>query len=168
MELYLINNGIRSPKKLDKTSGLIKIIDGTVNKLTDETSRLIGHTGNCEEVKVYYGASEKEAKQEYKRIVSSTIRKNGLLLALNSAIAIVSYLPPLTFIPFASLPFITLAINNYHAIAGAKKGAAKTRFIKHEELATLEELLKEQTRQEYSFKDSFLQDIYETFIILQA
>lgn len=167
MELYLINRNkktdIKSPHKSEKISGLVKVVENIVNTLTDNTSNLIRTAGNCEEVMVYYSLDETLAKQQYDRIVSRTVAINGTLLAVNSAIVVCTYIPPLIFVPLISIPFLTLAINNYSVVAGAKKVKTKAEFKRHDELPKLEGLLKRDALEDYTFEDQFLQQLYTEY-----
>ena len=164
MKLYLINykdkTGMYGYRKSEQLSGLVKIVDSITERMTDKTSNLIRKAGECEQIEVNYGTSKDHAVKNYNRIVSSTIKKNAVLLGINSVLAIASYIPPLTLIPLISISFTTMAIHNYSLIAGAKKGLAKAEFLFNEEIAALEDMLRGHKAQARAFCDEYLQELY--------
>lgn len=167
MELYLINNKnkaeLRSPNKPEPKSGLVKLVDSAIRTMTDRTSYLVRTAGNCEEIHVQHGTDSDTAKKQFGKIITKTIAKNAALFAVNSTITVVTYIPPLTFIPWISMPFAILAANNISLIAGARKGAEKAEFARNEEVSILEEMLKHEKKTYYDFQDGFLQKLYTAY-----
>ena len=167
MDLYLINNNdkldLHSPNKAEEDSGLVHLLKNITRKLTSNESYLLHMASQSDEVKIYHSGDESTMRKKYEKLISKTVISNGLMLAFTSIAAIVSYVPPMTFIPFISIPLITLAISNYKLLTGARKSLEKSKFMKHEEISTLENMRDKEEKGQHDFKDEFLADIYSKY-----
>jgi len=167
MRLYLINHCdkviISGYRKSEKVSGLVKVVDNLIEKMTDKTSNLIRNAGECEQIEIHYGSDKEQAIKNYNNIVSRTIKKNAILLGVNSTLALLSYIPPFTVVPLISVSLVTMAINNYSLISRAKKSQSKAEFLFNNEISVLEKLLKSHDNSPFGFCDKHLQELYNRY-----
>jgi len=186
LDIYLINKGIekteyelyhsRQKNALEKlveqeqpcsVTGRIKkffrkYVTKRLSKMQNNSIASLKAASLVGEVNINYSSSisKKEAKRAYRREVRRQIKRNSLSLGFNLFCIAFCYIPPLTVIPYTSVPFAIIGWHALKNISAAVKGKKNVSFTPSADVSSLESMISGET--EY-LKNKDLLEYYSLF-----